>query len=137
MLKAKLLKATDQAGLRRFGISIGLALPLLLMGLLPWLFDYRIPLWPVLIPLWLLPLAAVAPGLLYYPYRIWMAVFGVLGIINTYLILTLVFVLLITPMGLVLRLLGKLQYQKKRSVHDHSNWQDSVPPEARNLEEPF
>ena len=58
MLKAKLLKATDQAGLRRFGISIGLALPLLLMGLLPWLFDYRVPLWPVLIPLWLLPLAA-------------------------------------------------------------------------------
>lgn len=137
MLKAKLLKATDHAGLRQFGITIGLALPILLMVILPWLFDYRIPLWPVLIPMWLLPLAAVAPGLLYYPYRLWMAVFGVLAVINTYLILSLVFVVLITPMGLILRLLGKLQYQKKRSLHDHSNWQQSVVPEARNLEEPF
>jgi len=137
MLKAKLLKPTDHAGLRRFGISIGLALPLLLMGLLPWLFDYRVPLWPVLIPLWLLPLAAVTPGLLYYPYRLWMAVFGVLGIINTYLILSLVFVLLITPMGLVLRLLGKLQYQKRQSFSEHSNWQHSSAPEPKNLEEPF
>ena len=137
MLKAKRLKPTDHAGLRRFGISIGLALPLIFMVLLPWLFDYRIPLWPVLIPLWLLPLAAVAPGLLYYPYRLWMAVFGVLGILNTYLILSLVFVFLITPMGLVLRLLGKLQYQKRKSFSDHSNWQQSSAPEPKNLEETF
>ena len=82
MLKAKLLKPADYAGLRRFGISIGLALPLLLMVVLPWLFNYGMPLWPVLIPLWLLPLALVTPGLLYYPYRLWMAVFGVVGIIN-------------------------------------------------------
>lgn len=137
MLKAKLLKRDDHAGLRRFGISIGLALPLILMGLLPWLFNYSIPLWPVLIPLWLLPLALVTPGLLYYPYRLWMAVFGVIGIINTYLILSLVFVLLITPMGLVLRLLDKLQYQKRHSVSPDSNWQHSIAPEAKNLEEPF
>lgn len=137
MLKDKLLKQTDYAGLRRFGISIGLALPLLLMVVLPWLFNYGMPLWPVLIPLWLLPLALVTPGLLYYPYRLWMAVFGVVGIINTYLILSLVFVLLITPMGLVLRLLGKLQYQKRRSVSPDSNWQHSIVPEAKNLEEPF
>lgn len=137
MLKAKLLKATDHAGLRRFGISIGLALPVLLMGLLPWLFNYPIPLWPVLIPLWLLPLAVAAPALLYYPYRLWMAVFGVLGLLNTYLILSVVFVLLITPLGLVLRLLGKLQYQKRHSMQPHSNWQQSVVPEPRNLEEPF
>lgn len=137
MLKAKLLKPDDHAGLRRFGISIGLALPMIFMALLPWLFNYPMPLWPVLIPLWLLPLAMVTPGLLYYPYRLWMAVFGVVGIINTYLILSLVFVLLITPMGLVLRLLGKLQYQKRRSCSDHSNWQNSTVPQAKNLEEPF
>jgi hypothetical protein len=137
MLKAKLLKPNDHAGLRRFGVSIGLALPLIFMALLPWLLNYGTPLWPVLIPLWLLPLAMITPGLLYYPYRLWMAVFGVVGIINTYLILSLVFVLLITPMGLVLRLLGKLQYQKSRSVNEHSNWQNSVAPAAKNLEEPF
>lgn len=137
MLKAKLLKATDHAGLRRFGVSIGLALPLLFMGFFPWLFEYAIPLWPVLFPLWLLPLAAMVPGLLYYPYRLWMAVFGVLGMINTYLILSLVFVCLITPLGLLLRIFGKLQYQKSQSVSDNSNWQDAVVPNAQNLEEPF
>ena len=60
MLKAKLLKPTDHAGLRRFGISIGLALPLIFMAFLPWLFNYSTPLWPVLIPLWLLPLGLAA-----------------------------------------------------------------------------
>jgi hypothetical protein len=137
MLKTKLLKATDHVGLRRFGLSIGIALPLLLMVLLPWWFDFPMPLWPVLIPLWLLPLAAVAPNLLYYPYRLWMLFFGVIGTINTYLILSMVFIVLITPLGLVLRGLGKLQYQKRQSISATTNWQPSTPPAAHNLEEPF
>ncbi len=49
----------------------------------------------------------VAPGLLRPVYRVWMGLAVVLGFVMTRVLLTVVFVLLIIPIGLVLRLVGK------------------------------
>ena len=51
--------------------------------------------------------ALVWPGFLSPVYRVWMAIGYVLGWINTRIILGVVFFLLFTPMGLIMRLLGK------------------------------
>jgi uncharacterized membrane protein (UPF0136 family) len=55
----------------------------------------------------LLLLAAVAPKLLRPVYRGWMRLGEVLAWINTRIILTLVFFLVVTPIGLVMRLFGR------------------------------
>jgi hypothetical protein len=55
----------------------------------------------------LLLAAAVAPALLRPVYRVWMRVGEALGWINTRILLTLVFFLVVAPIGLVMRLLGR------------------------------
>lgn len=52
-------------------------------------------------------LSAVAPAWLRPVYRGWMRVGEVLGWINTRIILTLVFFLVVTPIGLLMRLFGR------------------------------
>jgi hypothetical protein len=51
--------------------------------------------------------AAVYPALLKYPYRGWMVVGHALGWFNTRVILTLFYYVVLTPMGMVLRLTGR------------------------------
>ena len=74
-MEPKLLVSTDSAGLRQFAVSLSWALPLLLMGLLPWWFDYAWSYYPLLIPATLLPLAWLKPHWLHPFYRLWMLVF--------------------------------------------------------------
>jgi hypothetical protein len=154
-MEPKLLASTDSAGLRQFALNLSWALPLLLMGLLPWWFGYAWSYYPLLIPALLLPLAWLKPHWLHPFYRLWMLVFGVLGKINTVILLTLVFVALITPLGFAARNLGKLHYRRNK-FHPHSNartkanqrldnadlatsnWQaPSQLPQIHNLKEPF
>jgi hypothetical protein len=75
--------------------------------------------WPLLIhsaePRWwsliiagalLLP-AAIYPHSLFWPYKGWMVLGHVMGWVNTRIILGLVFFAVVTPIGIVRRLLGK------------------------------
>jgi hypothetical protein len=55
----------------------------------------------------LLLAAAVAPALLRPVYRVWMRIGEALGWINTRILLTLVFFLVVAPIGVVMRLFGR------------------------------
>jgi hypothetical protein len=82
------------------------ALIVCLFGLLlPWLFGENLPLWPWIGGLLFSVTALLYPLALAPVYRWWMRFGAVMGAINTYLILGVVFFLLITPIGLMLRLL--------------------------------
>ena len=111
-------KSTRQ--LRKFGITI--AIPFLIIGcILIWRDRWTGPYFIILaglflsggllIPRWLAPLE-----------RAWMAFAHVLGVIMTYLLLTVTFFLVITPMGLFLRLIGKDFLDRKFSSKKHSYW---------------
>ncbi|EHR41165.1 SxtJ family membrane protein [Alishewanella jeotgali] len=135
-MSALLLKKTDHKGLRQFGLQMALVIPMLFGLLLPWLFGWFWSLWPWMVATGFLLLALVyAPGL-YYPYRVWMAFAAVMGWLNTRLLLGVVFYLLIMPLGLLLRLCGKLQYQAHPK--GDSFWrQPDKEPTAKDLEDPF
>lgn len=75
----------------------------------------------------LVVLAAVAPGLLAPVERGWTAVARVMGRVNTAIFLALVFFLVLTPLGFVLRLAGRDELDRRR--RGTSNW---VPYPARN-----
>ena len=135
-----LLLKTDRAGLRTFGWQMAIAIPLIFSLLLPWLFGWlaagHLPLWPLLLSGLFLLMAGLWPAGLYYPYRGWMAFARVMAWLNTRLLLGFVFYLLLLPLGLVLRLFNKLQYNAKPKGDSYWLAPDNIP-KAENLEDPF
>jgi hypothetical protein len=67
-------------------------------------------------------LGILSPKSLRWPYALWMAFAFVLGQIVTTIILTLLFFVVITPMGLLMRLLGKDLLQKRWKQAEASSY---------------
>uniref|UniRef100_A0A486XU46 SxtJ n=1 Tax=Rheinheimera sp. BAL341 TaxID=1708203 RepID=A0A486XU46_9GAMM len=129
------IAANDLTGLRRFGWQMALAVALCFGLLIPWLFNLTLPLWPWYLAGALLILALASPRLLYWPSRLWLILAAAIGWLNTRLILALVFYLLVTPLGIVLRILGKLDYKVTSS--GHSFWRDAGPERDNDMKDPF
>lgn len=108
----KLIERDNISELRKFGLALAIMFPLIFDLLLPWLFDRPRPLWPFIVAAIFLLAALAWPKGLYPVYRGWMAVAAVLGRITNFIVLGLVFFLMIVPLGIVLRRLGKLQYRE-------------------------
>jgi|SRR3981189_360986 hypothetical protein len=99
-------------------MSIGLVLLLRHKANYPYLF------WPGAV---LIAFGAVWPRALKYPYIAWMTMAFALGFIMSHVILTLFFFLLVTPISLVARLVGKDFLRKKRDPQATTYW---IPREA-------
>lgn len=130
--------ADDKPALRKFAWQMSIAFPLFFALLLPWIFSHPMPMWPFYVAAILLVSAYLVPVLLFPLYVVWTVFASLLGWLNTFVILALAFYLLIFPIGLVLRLLGKLGYQTKLKPDAKSYWiQRESPPQKDNLKEPF
>jgi Saxitoxin biosynthesis operon protein SxtJ len=82
-------------------------------------------------------LSAVAPALLRPVYRVWMRIGETLGWINTRIILTLVFFLVVTPTGIVMRLLRRSPMEP---AHKGDSYWTDVEPHSygdRHVEKQF
>lgn len=91
---------------RNFGFMMGSVLALL--GSWPFLFsDGPARIWALLLSIVLVCLGALLPHALRPLYQGWMRIGAVLGWINTRILLALCFYVLVFPLGLVMRLLGK------------------------------
>ncbi|MFT6311096.1 MAG: hypothetical protein ACJAQS_001465 [Porticoccus sp.] len=105
--------------LRKFGLMFG-AIIIALFGLLiPWIADA-----PILVTGKAFTLGAVfivwgliLPATLKPVYSLWMKFGGVAGYINTHIIMVLLFALIITPIGLIMRLFND---PMRRSLTDDS-----------------
>ena len=96
---------TDPRTLRKFGLLVGGVF--LLLGVLYLLRHKPIAPWFIGVGLVLVIFGAVLPALLKPIYLVWMSLAVVLGFIVSNMLLILLFVLVITPVGLVARLAGK------------------------------
>jgi hypothetical protein len=124
--------------LRRFGIIMAVAFGVI-GGLLLW--RGRGHYFWFLIPSGLFLLLGVAvPNLLRPVYKTWMAMAGAMGWYMTRLILIALFYLVVTPIGLLMRLLGKdfleLKLDRSSAV---SYWipREGPRPEAENYNNQF
>ena len=106
--------------LRRFGILVGAAL--LLLGGFP-LLDGKARGLILLIGTLLLLAAAFAPSILRYLYRPWMTMAFALSWLFTRVILTLVYFLIVTPVGLLQRLCGKRALEFRFKSDESTYWQ--------------
>lgn len=92
--------------LRQFGLLVGGVFAVI--GLWPVVFRSESPrLWAMILGSLLVVLGAIAPQSLKQVHKGWMKVGHILGSINTKIILGIIYYLLITPMGLAMRLMGK------------------------------
>ena len=118
---------------RKFGCTVGIALLVLavLRVLVKHKYGWVLPgigilliLFAFIIPLWLNPLRLV-----------WDKTGHVLGIINTYVLLTIFYFVILTPLSLIMRLFGQDILKMKRNKHD-TYWETTVE-KAGGMENQF
>jgi carbamoyltransferase len=122
--------------LRRFAFTIASVLAAL-GGFMLW--RHRTAGWPLLsVALVLVATALLAPAALRFVYRPWMTLARVLGTITSSILLTVVFFLFVTPLGLVQRLFGKRPLDLRFKSAEPSYWQTrSGNPAAADYEKQF
>ena len=111
---------SEKSDLRKFGITIGVIL-LIVAGFLYWKekesFQILITLGVVLCVF-----GIAKPVVLKPIYWIWMIVATILGWIMTNLILSLLFYIVITPIGLILQFFGKKFLELRMNKSKESYW---------------
>jgi hypothetical protein len=110
--------------LRKFGLVVG-GVFLLIGGWLYWRGRHRWPMYTFSgVGGFLVVFGAVAPIVLGPVYRAWMLIAGVLGWINTRLLLSAIFFLLFMPVSLVMRLFGRDPLTRRFDPRLKSYWVD-------------
>ena len=101
------MKATiSKKQLREFGFLIGFGFPFLIGWLIPTILGAEFRTWTLWIGFPGLILGITAPGQLIYPYKSWMYLGRALGLVNSHIILMLVFVLVLLPIAFIMRVFG-------------------------------
>ena len=121
--------------LREFGFLIAFVFPLLLGWLLPLIGGYSFRTWTLFISIPSLILAIAKPGALSYPYRAWMKLGYILGWVNSRIILGLVFLIVLQPIALIMRLFDYDPLRIKK--HDQKSYREIKTNQNVNLKKIF
>lgn len=127
----------DEKGLRNFGLKTGLIFIALFGLFLPIVFRRPLPLWPWGIAFFLGFPALFLPVMLKPIYFIWMKVGLALGWINTRIILSIIFYIVIFPIGLLMRMAGPDKMSRKFDREIGSYRTISNPISRNKMEVPF
>ena len=122
--------------LRDFGLLLGIVFPVLLGWLLPALHGHAFRSWTLWIGIPALVLGVLSPRLLAKPYQGWMALGHGLGWVNSHIILGAVFVLVLQPIALVMRLCGH-DPLRMRSNRDNKSYREIRNSPKINLKRIF
>jgi len=126
--------------LRKFGFIMGGMIALVFGLLFPWLGDKTTqtwPIWPFIITAVFWVLALVVPQLLEPVNTIWLKFGNIMGWINSRIILGAMFYLVIFPIGLILKLLGKDGMNRKWKKESKTYRRIVKPRDKSHLEKPF
>ena len=126
----------NKAELKKFGIIMAGFIAIIFGLAFPLIFTSPFSPIPWSIAMVFLILGLILPNLLHWPYIIWLKFGHALGWLNTRVLLILVFYLLITPMGLLMRLLGKNPLNKTPASADSYRIQ-SKPRDKSHMEKPY
>jgi hypothetical protein len=130
-------KNPDRGELRKFGWVFAAMIVVLFALLLPWLNDRVLPLWPFYIAVPIALLAAIQPLALQPLYRGWMKFGVVAGLINTRIIMSIVFFVMLTPLAWTMRLLGKDPLARRFDDNARSYRVASTAQDKSQMEKPY
>jgi hypothetical protein len=111
---------------RSFGFT--LAVVFFLLGLLPLWKRGQMRLWALLVGALLALLAIFCPGVLRVPKRAWLFLGFLLGLVVNPIMLGLLFFLVLTPAGILLRALGHDPLSLRQRVGIPSYWRPKTEP---------
>ena len=103
----------NKKSLRDFGFVIGFGFPIIFGWIIPLIRGHDFHYWSLVIGITALILGIVNPLFLYYPYKVWMKIGLYLGWVNSRLILGLVYLLILIPISLLMKLFGYDPLRKK------------------------
>ena len=128
---------SEKSDLRKFGITIGLIL-LIIAGFLFWKEKESFQI-ILAIGITLFLTAIAIPAVLKPVYWIWMIFATILGWIMTRVILSLLFYIIFTPIGLILRFFGKqfLELRWDQSKESYWNIKTNEHLQKENYEKQF
>lgn len=126
----------DRIALRKFGITMGIVF--LVIGSL---FFFRqkhvVAVNSLVVSCLLIILGLVLPILLKPVYIVWMRFAFILGWINTRIILFILFYLVVTPLGLLMRLLRMDLLERKNKIDSYWKNKEKVESEPLDYERRF
>ena len=137
---SKTNKTEVNTELRNFGFIMGVMFALMFGLLFPLIgnktFDSW-PIWPFVVMsiFWLVALSY--PLILKPVNNVWIKIGDVLGFINSRIILGIMFFLLIFPIGLILKILGKDSMNRRFNKKIDSYKKPVIPRDPKHLEKPF
>lgn len=105
---------TSTKQLREFGLLLGFGFPFMIGWLLPYISGHGFRAWTLWIGCSGIILGLISPNLLQYPYLVWMRLGHVLGWINSRIILGLVYILVLIPIAIVMRVFGYDPLKRRR-----------------------
>ena len=117
--------------LREFGFLIGLGFPILIGWIIPAISGHFFRTWTLWIAIPSLIIGTLKPRLLFYPYKAWMALGFALGWINSRIILVLVFILVLQPIALIMRLFNYDPLRKKKS--NQKSYRETIKEKSVDL----
>lgn len=122
--------------LRSFGLLVGSAFGLIAAW--PVLFRGQPPrTWAMVAAAFLVVPALLLPRILGPVYRVWMAFGHVLGWINTRIVLGVLFFLVFTPVGIVMRLFGKDPMRLRLNANSETHRIPRMSRSASHMKQPF
>jgi Kef-type K+ transport system membrane component KefB len=127
----------DLYELRKFAITTAGLLAIIFGAVLPWLFGAAWPWWP-----WLIAAVLALWGLLHSAslrpvYRVWMRVALLLGKVNSVLLLGIIFMLVISPAGVIMRLFGYDPLKRGFDMKTESYRKPGAARSQNHMEKPY
>ena len=126
--------------LRKFGFIMGGMVALMFGLIFPWIFDKTSenwPIWPFIVMTVFFILAIAVPEVLRPVNHIWLKIGNFLGFINSRIILGAMFYLMIFPIGMILKVLGKDSMQRKLEENADTYRKITKVREKDHLKKPF
>ncbi len=96
---------SDKKELRKFGISVGAVILLISLLLLYWEKSFWI--WFFIVADFLIIAGVLFPNILLPLQKVWMTLAVLLGFVMTRVILSILYYIIITPIGFITRIIGK------------------------------
>lgn len=125
----KNLSLTDKSELRKFGLLI--ASIFIAIGIISLLKGKDLNLYLIIIALIMFLFALVMPNLLSPIYKGWMKVGKVLGRVNSLLILSVIFYLVVTPIGFIFRMFKTNSKKFAHKSNKDSYWIKTTPSDTK------
>tara|TARA_Y100000589_G_C26808701_1_gene488891 strand:+ start:81 stop:473 length:393 start_codon:yes stop_codon:yes gene_type:complete len=104
--------------IREFGFFMVFGFPFFVGFLTPLIFGHPFKTWTLLIGILFLIITLIKPSLLYFPLKVWTSLSNVLGWINSRIILSIIYIFILIPLSILMKIFKYDPLLTKRKITD-------------------